>query len=232
MQRNRHINPHKVITHSPSYYPFDILYSCYNTINYLPYVVLHIQWLYIPVYLVIVDIQHYSTSALQVHSALVRYLHSLCRDPLWVQRPHRQGWAPGVLIVKNIPAFTPATMVGLRLTPDPSKPIRCFLQRFQKQDKGILAKLGCSLQQQCCGLRSYGMVSFSAWMEKHWAPICRERHRKRTVNCMFQENRITRVRDGSLRKAVSNCPGPSTPAFGGRLQNWPQIFFPSQQEGS
>lgn len=31
-------------------------------------------------------------------------------------------------------------------------------------------------------------------MVKHSVPIYRERHRKRTVNCMFLENRIIRVR--------------------------------------
>lgn len=123
-QCNRYLNPRKVITHPPSYYPSDILFGCYNTINYLPYVVLHIQWLYIFICLVIVDIQYYSTSALQGYSTLVRYLHSLWCDPLWVQTSHSQGWAPGSLIVQNIPDPTPATMMG------PSKRIRCFLQRF------------------------------------------------------------------------------------------------------
>lgn len=56
---------------------------------------------------------------------------------------------------------------GTKVTPDPSKPIRCFLQGFQEQGKRILAKLGCSLEQQGRGLGSYEMVSFPTWMEKH-----------------------------------------------------------------
>lgn len=57
-------------------------------------------------------------------------------------------------------------------------------------------------------------------MEEETLSAHLQRHTHRgNRDSMFLEEKMTRVRDGRLRKAVRNCPGPSTPAIGGRLQN-------------